>query len=109
MEIRCLTCRYSDENGHGCTHEDGACSLSVKGYPFWEPKEVIPEKTLLDEFAMAAMERIIAKRPYTIAHSDDELAMANRIVNADCRGAYSYAAAMMAERARRDEMGRVIS
>ena len=65
------------------------------------------EKTLLDEFAIAAMERIIAKRPYMIAHSDDELAMANHIVRADCRGAYSYAAAMMAERARRDEMGNI--
>ena len=60
------------------------------------------EKTLLDEFAMAAMAAIIGKhKPETVPV--DEWFTEHRTA----RGAYSYAAAMMAERARRDEMGNV--
>ena len=60
------------------------------------------EKTLLDEFAMAAMAAIIGKhKPETVAL--DEWATEYRTAI----GAYDYAAAMMAERNRRDEMGNV--
>ena len=104
-----VECDCNDENecpaySVGC---DCETALSVCRKYLSEHENISHTKTLLDEFAIAAMERIIAKRPYMIAQSDDELAMANHIVRADCRGAYSYAAAMMAERARRDEMGNI--
>ena len=58
------------------------------------------EKTLLDEFAIAAMAAIIGKhKPETVAL--DEWATEYRTAI----GAYDYATAMMQERNRRDEMG----
>jgi len=61
------------------------------------------EKTLLDEFAMAAMAAIISKAPYDIT----PLCEVEGKISGICGGAYEYAAAMMRERARRDEMGNV--
>ena len=60
------------------------------------------EKTLLDEFAMAAMAAIIGKHKPETVPLDEWLAE-----HRTAAGAYSYAAAMMKERARRDEMGNV--
>ena len=73
------------------------------------PRTNAPAKTLLDEFAMAAMEAIVGKRPYmTVSNGDsDALETALMIVRSDVNGAYTVAAAMMKERARRDEMGNV--
>lgn len=68
---------------------------------------ISPSKTLLDEFAMAAMQAIVGKRPYMTASNEREMETALMIVRSDVRGAYEIAAAMMAERARRDEMGNV--
>ena len=72
----------------------------------WEirPK---PSKTLLDEFAMAAMAAIVGKRPYMTVSNEREMETALMIIRSDVRGAYEIAAAMMKERARRDEMGNV--
>lgn len=70
------------------------------------PRTNAPTKTLLDEFAMAAMAAIVGKRPYmttTVGGLGDALV----IIEADVRGAYTIAAAMMKERARRDEIGNV--
>ena len=61
------------------------------------------EKTLLDEFAMAAMAAIIGKIPLGTRDEDEE----DPECGMTARGAYSYAAAMMKERNRRDEMGNV--
>jgi len=61
------------------------------------------EKTLLDEFAVAAMEAIISKSEHSISTTFEAMEK----INQTCGGAYSYAAAMMRERARRDEMGNV--
>ncbi len=64
------------------------------------------EKTMLDEFAMAAMVAIIRKTPPCTCeyYEEDEL---NSPCNMAAGGAYSYAASMMKERNRRDEMGNV--
>lgn len=51
------------------------------------------EKTLLDEFAMAAPYRVFEEGHHGMASF--------------ASSAYCYAAAMMAERARRDEMGNI--
>lgn len=52
-----------------------------------------PAKTLLDEFAMAAPDRVFEEGHHGMASF--------------ASSAYQYAAAMMKERARRDEMGNV--
>lgn len=67
------------------------------------------EKTLLDEFAIAAMQGICANVPLEKFAQDvlDEKYDNERQNNAYVFVAYSYAAAMMAERNRRDEMGNV--
>lgn len=64
------------------------------------------EKTLLDEFATAAMAAIIGKIPAGEREyfEEDEL---NSPYDRAAGGAYSYASAMMRERNRRDEMGNV--
>lgn len=64
------------------------------------------EQEILDEFAKAAMESIIRKKPLDLV-SDIMGNEPNSEYNMTARGAYSYARAMMAERARRDEMGNV--
>jgi len=61
------------------------------------------EKTLLDEFAMAAMAAIISKSEHSISTTFEAMEK----INQTCGGAYEYAAAMMRERNRRDEMGNV--
>lgn len=61
------------------------------------------EKTLLDEFAVAAMAAIISKSEHSISTTFEAMEK----INQTCGGAYSYAAAMMAERNSRDEMGNV--
>lgn len=65
----------------------------------------IREKTLLDEFAMAAMGVILDKG---ILHGMPDETNPFVVDAALCaKSSYDYAAAMMAERARRDEMGNV--
>ena len=61
------------------------------------------KKTLLDEFAMAAMAAIVGKIPLGTCYEDEE----DPDYGMTARGAYSYATAMMQERNRRDEMGNV--
>jgi len=61
------------------------------------------EKTLLDEFAVAAMAAIISKSEHSIPTTFEAMEK----INQTCGGAYSYATAMMRERARRDEMGNI--
>ena len=58
----------------------------------------IPVKTLLDEFAIAAMAAIVGKTPLGTCDEDEE----GPEYGMTASGAYSYAAAMMAERARRE-------
>lgn len=66
------------------------------------PRTNAPSKTLLDEFAMAAMAAIVGKnKPQTVGANEWEVEHMIAI------GAYDYAHAMMKERARRDEMGNV--
>ncbi len=64
------------------------------------------EKTLLDEFAMAAMAAMIGKAPHGECEYFEEDRL-NSPYNMTAGGAYCYAAAMMRERNRRDEMGNV--
>ncbi len=61
------------------------------------------EKTLLDEFAVAAMAAIVSKSEHSISTTFEAMEK----INQTCGGAYEYATAMMRERARRDEMGNV--
>ena len=61
------------------------------------------EKTLLDEFAIAAMAAIISKTEMEVAPSY----LFKEKIRQTADGAYCYATAMMRERARRDEMGNV--
>lgn len=58
----------------------------------------IPVKTLLDEFAMVAMAAIVGKMPLGTCDEDEE----GPEYGMAARGAYSYAAAMMTEKARRE-------
>ena len=58
----------------------------------------IPVKTLLDEFAMVAMAAIVGKMPLGTCDEDEE----DPEYRMAASGAYSYAAAMMAEKARRE-------
>lgn len=58
----------------------------------------IPVKTLLDEFAMVAMAAIVGKTPLGTCDEDEE----DPEYGMAARGAYSYAAAMMAEKAHRE-------
>ena len=68
----------------------------------WSPSQ--PVKTLLDEYAIAAMQGMLAN-PEVMADIADEstesLAKAYSIM------AWTYAAAMLREKMRRDEMGNV--
>lgn len=99
--IKCQCCK-----GFG-VYDQGQCGYcGGVGYIAIEEKPQ-PVKTLLDEFAMAAMAAIVGKRPYmTVSNGDsDALETALMIVRSDVNGAYTVAAAMMKERARRDEMG----
>ena len=73
----------------------------VNGFP--EGYGYDNKKTLLDEFAMAAMAAIVGKIPLGTCDEGEE----DPDHGMTARGAYSYAAAMMRERARRDEMGNV--
>jgi hypothetical protein len=61
------------------------------------------EKTLLDEFAMAAMVAIVSKTEAEVT----PFYSAVEKIRQTAGGAYCYAAAMMRERNRRDEMGNV--
>ena len=61
------------------------------------------EKTLLDEFAIAAMAAIVSKTEMEIT----PFYSVKEKIRQTADGAYCYAAAMMRERARRDEMGNV--
>lgn len=111
MEKRCASCKYVD--GIGCSNPTGPCSRAVEGYPKWKPKETAKErpatKTLLDEFAMAAMEGILSNSEYEKLRQItlDEVVSEEKQTEAIASVCYDYAAAMMKERARRDEMGNV--
>lgn len=98
MEVSCDVCKHKDLAGN-----ESPCDVCDGESRF----ERAPAKTLLDEFAMAAMAAIVGKRPYIMVCDDEELETVRKIIAADCRGAYEIAAAMMKERARRDEMGNV--
>jgi len=103
MNKVCLACEFEHR-----TQNQDPCSACIEFEQFI-PKDSQPVKTLLDEFAMAAMAAIVGKRPYmTVSNGDsDALETALMIVRSDVNGAYTIAAAMMSERARRDEMGNV--
>ena len=67
-----------------------------------------PEKTLLDEFAMAAMSGTCANSEYEkLRQALDGIVSEEKQTSALVSVCYDYAAAMMKERNRRDEMGNV--
>ena len=76
-------------------------TASVNGFPKGYGYD--NKKTLLDEFAIAAMAAIISKSEHSISTTFEAMEK----INQTCGGAYEYATAMMAERNRRDEMGNV--
>jgi oligoendopeptidase F len=95
MSGTCIGCRYN--------HRDVKCPPCDLNYSGFEKELKSAEKTLLDEFAMAAMAAIISKSEHSISTTFEAMEK----INQTCGGAYEYAAAMMKERARRDEMGNV--
>lgn len=99
MSGTCVGCRYN--------HRDVKCPPCDLNYSGFEKELRSAEKTLLDEFAIAAMQGICANVPLEKFAQDvlDEKYDNERQNNAYAFVAYSYAAAMMRERARRDEMG----
>ena len=95
MSGTCVGCRYN--------HRDVKCPPCDLNYSGFE-KELKPaEKTLLDEFAVAAMAAIVSKSEHSISTTFEAMEK----INQTCGGAYEYATAMMRERARRDETGNV--
>jgi DnaJ-class molecular chaperone len=99
------TCRLC--NGTGIISSVGltGCTCPVCGGTgtTTSEKKRPAEKTLLDEFAMAAMAAIVSKTEMEIT----PFYSVKEKIQQTAGGAYSYAAAMMAERNRRDEMGNV--
>ena len=63
-----------------------------------------PTKTLLDEFAMAALTGSLSNPEVMLDIAEEDL---KSLAKAYSICSYEYAAAMMKERARRDEMGNV--
>ena len=98
----CMACKNSDS-----IPKNGTCGFPLCGgencFKDFTPRENRTGRTLLDEFAIAAMAAIISKAP----HDSTPLCEVEGKIIRICGGAYSYAAAMMRERARRDEMGNV--
>ena len=97
-----------------CMHEENPvdsapCNRCSDGtFSQWERKESHPVKTLLDEYAIAAMQAIIGKTPLgTCEDCEFPPEFINSPHNMTAGGAYEYAAAMMREKMRRDEMGNV--
>ena len=98
----CKACKNSDS-----VSKNGSCVFPSCGggncFKDFTPRENPAEKTLLDEFAMAAMKAIVSK---TDMETTPVCAVREKM-RQTARGAYRYARAMMKERARRDEMGNV--
>ena len=92
MGATCLRCKHKDK-----TVAESPCNRCYNGVNFEDgnARESQPTKTLLDEFAMAAM-----------AGSDLAIWKING-AGGLADNCYNVAAAMMKERARRDEIGNV--
>lgn len=88
----CKACKNSDS-----VSKNGSCVFPSCGggncFKDFTPRENRTGKTLLDEFAMAAPDRVFSEGHHGMS--------------ALARTAYQYARAMMRERNRRDEMGNV--
>lgn len=95
----CMACKNSDS-----ISKNGTCVFPSCGggncFKYFTPRENPAEKTLLDEFAMAAMAAIILNN----RHNETE-APFRGVVSKISALSYKVAAAMMKERGRRDEMG----
>lgn len=112
-------CDHDDDNECPCYKECENTNGTNEAHPdkidacqrFLEmPVNPSPVKTLLDEFAMAAMAGLVVS---AFKHLSEENAVgpvtegAMSIMKDVGATAYLIAAAMMAERARRDEMGNI--
>jgi len=96
-----MTCRLCGGLGKGALR--GMICPACGGTGTTDNMSTPAEKTLLDEFAIAAMAAIISKSEHSISTTFEAMEK----INQTCGGAYEYAAAMMRERNRRDEMGNV--
>ena len=98
----------TDNQFQGCNHFNYAWSTTapVNGFP--KSYGYDNKKTLLDEFAMAAMAGTCANSEYEkLRQALDGIVSEEKQTSALVSVCYDYAAAMMKERARRDEMGNV--
>ncbi len=101
----CKACKNSD-----LIMINGTCGLptcsAVNSFKDFSPRENRGEKTLLDEFAMAALKGLLSSDGYVWIDCDiggDGITGEEAV----SKEAFEVAAAMMAERARRDETGNV--
>ena len=95
MNKVCLACEFEHR-----TQDEDPCAACIEFEQF-VPKTPQPSKTLLDEFAMAAMKimAVAMDQGYWTPGDDPNAEIAE--------SSYQMAKAMMNERARRDEMGNV--
>jgi len=96
-----MTCRLCGGLGKGALR--GMICPACGGTGTTDNMSTPAEKTLLDEFAMAAMAAIISKTEMEVT----PFYSVKEKIRQTADGAYCYAAAMMRERNRRDEMGNV--
>ena len=101
----CASCRH--KSGTEClrvANGEPRCPPFVPGYPYWEPivEKTAQVKTLLDEFAMAAMEGLMAMPANVVIDGKKTTSLSGYAT-----ASYGMAFYMMKERARRDEMGNV--
>lgn len=77
----------------------GRPSLRATG----NPRTTEPRKTWLDEMALECLKVIIGKYPYIKTDGTEEFNNAARsVIEANVRGAYTYATAMLAEKMKRE-------
>ena len=103
----CKACKNSD-----LIMINGTCGLptcsAVNSFKDFSPRENRGEKTLLDEFAMAAMSGTCANSENEkLRQALDGIVSEEKQTSALVSVCYDCAAAMMRERNRRDEMGNV--
>lgn len=95
-------CTSTEDNGENRRRSIVACREFL-GLPVDTLPAPQPVKTLLDEYAIAAMCALVAKYPAEKLFPNEALEKQDGLA----LGAYEYAAAMMREKMRRDEMGNV--
>lgn len=94
-------CQKCNGTGYDCRNEKMCSACNGSGNYTETLEKTAQQKTLLDEFAIAILPTIVARRPY-ITDRDNALETLKKIIDAEVAGAYIYADSMMKEREKRN-------